>query len=503
MFDDTQAYRAVQSKDSRFDGVFFTAVATTRIYCRPSCPARTPAQRNVQFFSTSAAAQHAGYRACKRCRPDESPGSPQWNIRADVAARAVVMIRDGVVDREGVAGLARRLGYSERHLRRLLLVELGVGPLTLAQSQRATTARTLLENTDLSISALAFAAGFNSIRQCNAVIKSTFASTPSALRDRSRTSRSPDASGELSLQLPVRPPHSLRGILDFLGHRAVPGCEEYENGWYRRVLRLPHGFGIVAVDGGQPDDSRHVRVSLQLDDLRDVGPAVARTTRLLDLDADPDGINAILGSDPLLADSVATAPGIRVPGHPDPAELAIRAVLGQQVSVLAARRLAGQLVERFGTPLERPPGTLTHSFPAPGDLAKAAPEDLPMPHSRQRALIGLATALGADLIDLSPGADREVANAELLALPGIGPWTASYIQMRAMGDPDAFLPSDLGVRRAFEAQGLIGTPALVEARSTAWRPWRAYAVMHLWHGLAIKNAANSHDLESPTTRSVS
>lgn len=500
MFDDSQAYRAVLSRDSRFDGVFFTAVATTRIYCRPSCPARTPAQRNVQFFSTSAAAQHAGYRACKRCRPDETPGSPQWNVRADVAARAVVMIRDGVVDREGVTGLARRLGYSERHLRRLLLVELGVGPITLAQSQRATTARTLLENTNLSISVLAFASGFSSIRQCNAVIKSTFANTPSELRDHSRSTRSADASGELSLQLPVRTPYALREILRFLGTRAVPGCEEYMDGIYRRVLRLPHGFGVISIDAEQPHVARHVRLQLQLDDLRDVGPAVARTTRLLDLDADPDGINAILGSDPLLASSVMTAPGTRVPGHPDPSELAIRAVLGQQISVVAARRLAGHLVERFGAPIPRPSGTLTKAFPTPASLAAAEREDLPMPGARQRALIGLATALAEESIDLSPGADREEAERRLLALPGIGPWTASYIQMRALGDPDAFLPSDLGVRRAFEANGLTGTPPFSTARAESWRPWRAYAVMHLWQTLGHTAAATSGNIPPPSTR---
>ena len=484
MFDDSQAYRAVQSRDSRFDGVFFTAVATTRIYCRPSCPARTPAQRNVQFFTTSAAAQHAGYRACKRCRPDESPGSPQWNLRADVAARAVLMIRDGVVDREGVRGLAHRLGYSERHLRRLLLVELGVGPLTLAQSQRATTARALLENTDLSISALAFAAGFSSIRQCNEVIKSTFAATPSELRRRSSATSSAASTGELTLQLPVRTPFSLKAIIDFLGMRAVPGCEEYEGGIYRRVLRLPCGFGIVAIDANQPEDARHVVVQLQLDDVRDVGPAVARTTRLLDLDADPDGIRAVLETDPLLRASVTASPGTRVPGHPDPVELAIRGVIGQQISVLGARRLTGRLVSRFGTPLSHPSGSLTSAFPSPDALSNADPTDLPMPKSRQRALIALSRALADSSIDLSPGADRDVATSRLLDLPGIGPWTASYIRMRALGDPDAFLPTDLGVRRAFEVQGRGTSPRLIDHYADAWRPWRAYAVIHLWRSLS-------------------
>jgi AraC family transcriptional regulator of adaptative response / DNA-3-methyladenine glycosylase II len=402
------------------------------------------------------------------------------------------MIRDGVVDREGVRGLARRLGYSERHLRRLLLVELGVGPLTLAQSQRATTARALLENTDLSISTLAFAAGFSSIRQCNEVIKSTFAATPSELRNRSYAPSASASTNELTLQLPVRTPFSLAAILEFLGMRAVPGCEEYEGGIYRRVLRLPFGFGIIIINSAQPHGARHVVVQLQLDDLRDVGPAVARTTRLLDLDADPDGIRAVLEAEPLLAASVAAAPGTRVPGHPDPAELAIRGVLGQQISVIGARRLAGRLVERFGTAIPHPTGSLTSAFPTPAALAGADAQDLPMPRARQRALTGLAHALAEASIDLSPGADREVATSRLLALPGIGPWTASYIRMRALGDPDAFLPSDLGVRRAFEAHGLNASPTFVEHHADAWRPWRSYAVMHLWRGLSHSTATN-HD----------
>ena len=394
------------------------------------------------------------------------------------------MIRDGVIDREGVTGLAQRLGYSERHLRRLLLVELGVGPVALAQSQRARTAQTLLEQTDLSVGALAFAAGFSSLRQCNTVVKATFASTPSELRNRARTRRSVARSGELSLQLPVRTPYALEEILEFLGTRAVPGCEDYDGHLYRRVLRLPNGFGVIAVDARQSVDAGRVRFHLELDDLRDLGPAVARTTRLLDLDADPCGINEILGADPILAASVLTSPGTRVPGHPDPTELAVRAVLGQQISVVAARRLAGHLVERFGTPIPHPSGTLTRAFPTPEALCCALPEDLPMPKARQSALIGLARALADASIDLSAGTDREEAFRRLLALPGIGPWTASYIRMRALGDPDAFLPSDLGVRKAFEAQGLTGTPPAVELRAEAWRPWRAYALMHLWRSLA-------------------
>jgi AraC family transcriptional regulator of adaptative response / DNA-3-methyladenine glycosylase II len=262
----------------------------------------------------------------------------------------------------------------------------------------------------------------------------------------------------------------------------VRGCEEYIAGVYRRVLRLPHGFAIVSIDAKQPLLRKRVALRLQLDDLRDVGPAVARITRMLDLDADPDAIYETLVADPLLRAAITAAPGTRVPGHPDPAELAIRAVLGQQISVSAARRLAGVLVERFGEALPHPSGSLIRAFPTSEALSAASGEDLPMPRSRQRALLGLSKALSEGTVDLSPGADRDVASSSLMSLPGVGPWTTSYITMRALGDPDAFLVSDLGVRRAFEAFGLPADLASIGERAESWRPWRAYALMHLWKG---------------------
>jgi AraC family transcriptional regulator, regulatory protein of adaptative response / DNA-3-methyladenine glycosylase II len=496
MVDDELAYRAVQSRDTRFDGQFFTGVATTRIYCRPSCPARTPRRQNVHFFSTAAAAQSAGYRACKRCRPDESPGSPQWNLRADTAARAVVMVSDGVVDREGVTGLARRLGYSERQLRQHLKEELGVAPLELARARRSAAALALLENTAMSVTEIAFASGFSSVRQFNEALRDAFDESPTSLRRHRQSNPTQTPSGTIDLSLPVRQPYCLSEILQFLRVRAVAGVEEFADGWYRRVLRLPRSVAIVSIDAAQ--DGARVQVRLELDDVRDLSAAVNRVSQLLDLHADPGAISAVLERDPLLALHVAANPGRRVPGHPDSEELAIRAVLGQQISVAAARNLASRLVEAYGEPLARPSGTLCRSFPTSASLSALDTGDLPMPKARQQAVIGLARALAEGSIDLSPGADRHAAQRGLLTVPGIGGWTAAYVRMRGLGDPDAFLATDLGVRRAFEARALSGDPRSVTSRAEGWRPWRAYALMHLWASLAVPTTSPSrHEQEQP------
>ncbi|MFP5369641.1 MAG: bifunctional transcriptional activator/DNA repair enzyme AdaA, partial [Actinomycetes bacterium] len=321
-------YRAVRSRDARFDGWFFVAVTSTGIYCRPSCPAVTPKRSNVRFYPSAAAAQYAGFRACKRCLPDAVPGSPEWNVRADVAGRAMRLISDGVVDREGVSGLAARLGYTERHLHRLLVAEVGAGPIALARARRAHTARLLVETTDLPVSEVAFAAGFASIRQFNDTVRAVFAATPTELR-RARKRHGATAPGEISLRLPHRVPFDAASVLGFLGARAVPGVEAFDGGTYRRTLRLPHGAGIVGLsDGGD-----HVRCVLRLEDPRDLGAAVQRCRRLLDLDADPLAVADVLEGDPSIAPLVRRSPGRRVPGGVDGAELAMRAVLGQQVSV--------------------------------------------------------------------------------------------------------------------------------------------------------------------------
>ncbi|MFD4151218.1 AlkA N-terminal domain-containing protein [Streptomyces hydrogenans] len=468
--------RAVQSKDARFDGVFFTAVRTTRIYCRPSCPAVPPKPENMEFHPSAAACQRAGFRACKRCRPDTSPGSPEWNVRADAVARAVRLIQDGVVDREGVPGLARRLGWSTRQVERQLLAELGAGPLALARAQRAQTARVLVETTALPFGEIAFAAGFSSIRSFNDTVRQVFALTPGELRTRAARPAAPHTPGVIALRLPFRAPLEPSNLFGHLAATAVPGVEEWRDGAYRRTLALPYGHGIVAL-APRPD---HIACRLSLTDPRDLTHAISRCRRLLDLDADPVAVDDRLRDDPLLAPLVDKAPGRRVPGTVDPAEFAVRAVLGQQVSTAAARTHAARLVTAHGVPVEDPEGGLTHLFPTPEALAGLDPETLALPRSRRTTLLTLVRALADGGLALGPDTDRAETRARLLALPGFGPWTTEVIAMRALGDPDAFLPGDLGVRRAAKGLGLPGAPAALTARSAPWAPWRAYAVQYLW-----------------------
>ncbi|MFE2529962.1 AlkA N-terminal domain-containing protein [Streptomyces sp. NPDC059382] len=481
MYTDTdRCVRAVQSKDARFDGWFFTAVLTTRIYCRPSCPAVPPKVGNMSFLPSAAACQQAGFRACKRCRPDTSPGSPEWNARADAVARAMRLIQDGVVDREGVPGLATRLGYSTRQVERQLNAELGAGPLALARAQRAQTARLLIETSELPMADVAFAAGFSSIRTFNDTVREVFALSPSELRARGEKAHrnTPRIPGTISLRLPYRSPLNPDNLFGHLAATAVPGVEEWRAGAYRRTLRLPYGTGVVALTP-RPD---HIGCQLALTDLRDLTLAISRCRRLLDLDADPEAIDEQLRADPLLAPLVDKAPGRRVPRTVDAAEFAVRAVLGQQVSTAAARTHAARLVLAHGEPVADPDpaGGLTHLFPSPQALAGLDPESLALPRSRRTTLTTLVAALADGSLPLGIDSDWELARARLGELPGFGPWTTEVIAMRALGDPDAFLPSDLGVRRAARGLGLPSTPAALTTRAAGWRPWRAYAVQYLW-----------------------
>ncbi|MEU3016498.1 AlkA N-terminal domain-containing protein [Nocardiopsis sp. NPDC007018] len=480
--DDEQRYRAVRSRDSRFDGVFYTAVRTTGIYCRPSCPAVTPRRENVRFYRTAAAAQESGFRACKRCRPDTVPGSPEWNVRADVVGRAIRLIHDGAVDRGGVGSLAETLGYSDRQLNRLLTQEVGAGPLALARAERTHTARVLVETTDMPMADVAFASGFSSVRQFNETIRAVFDRSPTEMRAARRRTTAPPTSG-IVLRLPYRGAIDLAGMLSFLGDRAVPGVEEYSDDTYRRTLRLPHGPGVVALSAG----SDHVLCRLWLTDPSDLTSAVRRCRSLLDLDADPDAVAEALGPDPVLGPVLRRRPGVRAPGHVDPAELAVRAVLGQQVSVRAARTLAGRLVSRHGEPLGAGldglfPG-LTHTFASPEALTDADPAGMSIPVSRGRALTRVAGAIASGRVDLGPGCDRDEAEHRLLELPGIGPWTAGYVRMRGLGDPDVFLETDLGVRQALERKG--------SAPTKAWSPWRSYATHLLWASLGLPEEEGS------------
>lgn len=479
-------YRAVSSRDRRFDGVFYTAVRTTGIYCRPSCPARTPARANVSFHPSAAAAQAAGYRACKRCLPDATPGSPEWDVVATAAGRAMRLIADGVVDREGVDGLARRVGYTPRHLSRLLLAELGAGPLALARARRAQTARVLIETTALSFAEVAFAAGFASIRQFNDTIREVYGASPSQLRgSRSRGVASGSIAGSIGgsigMRLAVRTPFAGATLLRFLAGHLVPGVETTGDGWFARTLDLPHGPGVVRLELADlaGPGTAFVPATFTLADLRDTAAAVERARRLLDADCDPVAVGAQLGADPLLGPLLAATPGLRVPGCVDGPELAVRTIVGQQVSVAGAATVLGRLVAAHGTPVETGVAGLTHVFPAPERLAGVDPEELPMPRARGRALAGLAAAVLDGRVALDRGAERSAVHAALLALPGVGPWTADYIALRALGDPDVFLPTDVGLRRALTRLGAAPEP-------DDWRPWRSYASICLWNSLDLE-----------------
>ncbi|KAA1399882.1 DNA-3-methyladenine glycosylase 2 [Aeromicrobium ginsengisoli] len=471
--DHERCYRAAESRDARFDGVFYVGVRTTGIYCRPSCPAVTPKRENVTFYASAAAAQDAGFRACRRCRPDTTPGSPEWNVRADAVGRAMRLIADGVVEREGVEGLASRLGYSQRHVTRMLTQELGAGPLALARSNRAHAARVLIETTEMPMSDIAFAAGFASIRQFNDSVRHVYALSPTEMRGRRRST----PTGRVTLRLAVRQPFHVDGLLEFLGGRLIAGVERIDGRTYARVMRLPHGLGAVQLT--LQDD--HVACELELADLRDTAVAVQRCRRLLDLDADPLAIDEVLSADPLLAPLVAAAPGLRLPSQVDGFEVAVRAIVGQQVSVAGARTILGRFAETFGTPVTFDLAAshgLTHAFATPEALAEADDTALSMPRSRARALIGVAQAVADGKIELDPGADREAVRADLVALPGIGPWTADYISMRALAHPDVMLETDLIIRRMLERHGVE------PERTERWKPWRSYAAMHLWRASA-------------------
>jgi AraC family transcriptional regulator, regulatory protein of adaptative response / DNA-3-methyladenine glycosylase II len=473
--DSEQCYRVLKSRDARFDGYFFVGVTSTGIYCRPSCPATTPRRENTRFFPTAAGAQRAGFRACKRCMPDATPGSPEWDLRADLVGRAMRLIADGIVDREGVPGLARRLGYSERHVNRTLLEQVGAGPLALARAQRSHTARLLLQRTTLPVTEIAFAAGFASVRQFNDTMRAIFDATPTELRRRGGR-QGEDSPGSITLRLPYRSPIDLDSLFRFLAARAVPGVEEGQTDRYRRSLDLAHGAGIVDLFAGDG----FVRCALWLDDPRDLASAVQRCRRLLDLDADPVAIAAHLGNDRLLRPLVERSPGLRVPGHVDGAELAARAIVGQQVSLAAARTVGAGIVARYGKPLTVASGSITHLWPRPDALADADTTELPMPRARGRALTSVAGRLASGALALDSGVDRRQAQQLLLEVPGIGHWTARYIAMR-LGDPDAFLPTDLGIRRALGSLGGPLDARAAEALASRWRPWRSYATQHLMH----------------------
>ena len=477
-------YRALVTHDARFDGAFFVGVKTTGIYCRPVCRARTPRRERCEFFPRAALAERAGFRACFRCRPERAPGHASVDAVSRLVASAARRIDEGALNHDGVEGLAREFGVGARHLRRAMRDELGIGPVELALSRRIALARELLLGTSLPIARIAFASGFSSVRRFNDAYRGSQGMTPSDVR----RPRGAGVAGSDALRvvLDVRPPFDVASAFDFLRARAVPGGEVLSDGGYMRGVALRGVSGVLSIRPVPERSAIAVEVSSPL------APALmtiaARARRMFDSDADPIAIGAHLAQDPLLAPRVASRPALRVMGAFDPFEWAIRAVLGQQISVRGARTIAGRLLAQFGVPLGRvgrdgDEGAPAFAWPDAARLAEAKEEALAsigLTRARARTVASVARAVAGGALSLDRGADPAVVRAALLAVPGVGPWTAQYIEMRALGWPDAFPAGDLGLRKAL---GGIST-AECEARAERWRPWRAYAAAHLWKGLS-------------------
>lgn len=462
--DDDQRYRALKSRDARFDGVFVVGVRTTGIYCRPSCPTPIhPMRKNVDFFTTTAAAQRAGLRACKRCRPDASPGSPEWNVRQDLVGRAMRLINQGYLDRCSVHDLARELAVTERHLRRLMIEAVGAPPLSIARAQRAQTARTLIETTAMKFTDVAFAAGFSSLRQFNDTVRAVFDASPTELRAK----RGPAATdpGSLSIRLPFRSPFAADYFMDWSARRCVAGVAEVDDTVLRTALRLAHGTGVASLR----IEERWVQCDLELDDVADLAAAVSQCRRMLDLDADPAHIDATLTAIGPIAPFVEALPGLRSPGSADGFATLVFAVLGQQRSVPAACTLAGRIVDRA-----RPSGERLQPFPTPAQVRDLDLDGIGLTGRTVDTIRAVAERFDGRVDELTPGSDRDEVRQELVQIRGIGPWTANYVAMRALGDPDVFLAGDLIADRSASSLGLNAD--MIEAAS----PWRSYLTHHLW-----------------------
>lgn len=472
-------YAAVEARERRLDGRVFVGVTSTGIYCRPVCPVPMPKREHVRFFTAAAAAENAGFRACRRCRPEASPDSPDWDVRADLVGRGLRLIAEGVVDREGIDGLAGRLSVGSRHLHRAFVQELGTGALSVARSRRAALAKQLLEQTDLPSTDVAFAAGFSSVRSYHDTLRRVFGRTPTEIRRR----RPDDVRSEApELRLAYRPPMAAERLLAFLAARAIPGVESVAGGRYSRAVRSPAGQPVVL--DAEPDPVEPVvalRVTGVGEDVPQLAAVVQAVRRLFDLDADPEAIDARLSADPALRRLVRSAPGTRLPGTTDGFELAVRTIVGQQVSVAGARTTLGRIAERFGAPLRSPAGPVVRLFPTAERLAEAPSDAFGMPVARADAIVAVARSVVDGSLDLSGSGELEPTLRALVSIRGVGEWTASYVAMRALRDPDAFPVGDLGVRHGFAALGLADDVASIRDRAERWRPWRAYAAMHLWY----------------------
>ena len=490
-------YRAISTRDARFDGRLFVGVKTTGVYCRPICPARTPKFENVSFFASAAAAQEAGFRPCLRCRPETSPDLAFWRGTSNTVSRALALIEAGGLDDDDVEGLANRLGVGARQLRRLFRQHVGASPVAVAQTRRVLLAKQLIHETSLPMAEVALASGFNSVRRFNETFRQLFGRPPATLRRvRDKVKRE---AGALSVRLAYRPPYDWDAMLSFLAARAIPGVELVAGDSYKRSIAFGEHSGIVTVT---PADKSRVDVAIRFPDVAALPQIVARVRRVFDLAADPDAIGAHLSLDPVLAPLVSARPGLRVPGAWDGFELAVRAIFGQQITVSAATRLLGRLVAAHGILLPaaiRDGEGLSHLFPSPARLATADLADLGMPKARAMSVTSLATALCADPAIFSRGASLEEAIVKLRSLPGIGEWTAQYIAMRELREPDAFPAADIGLMRAMPgADGRRPSPAELKARAERWRPWRAYAALHLWAAGATQSATSGriHEREA-------
>jgi AraC family transcriptional regulator of adaptative response / DNA-3-methyladenine glycosylase II len=478
--DPNHCYTALKSRDARFDGRFFAAVTTTGVYCRPVCPARKPLRRHIRFYPCAAAAEEDGFRPCLRCRPETAPGSPAWEGTSATVTRALRLISEGCLDEDDVNALALKLGVGDRQLRRLFQQYLGVAPLAVAQTRRLHFAKQLLDETNLSITDIVFASGFSSIRRFNSAFKDTFGQSPSSFRNGTDLTTNRGEVASLQVKISYRPPFDWTSLIRFLRARAIPGVEDVDETRYRRTACEDGVSGIIEV---QPEPNKqHLILKIPQVLCRGLVRIVAGVRRIFDLDADPYAINEYLKKDPLLADSIKETPGIRVPGAWDGFEIGVRAILGQQVSVKGATTLSGRLVQAFGSPIETSEDPrLCFLFPTPEQLSNQDIKRIGLPKQRARAIRELAKAVGNGTLNLTTGSDPERTIEALTALSGIGPWTAQYIAMRVLREPDAFLSSDLVLRRAAaNTEGKVPTETELLKIAEPWRPWRAYAAMYLW-----------------------
>jgi AraC family transcriptional regulator of adaptative response / DNA-3-methyladenine glycosylase II len=476
--DPNLCYQALRTRDARFDGRFFTAVTTTGIYCRPICPAPTPKLRNVRFYACAAAAEDAGFRPCRRCRPETAPGSPAWSGTSAVVSRALRLIMQGILDESSIEELAGRVGVGGRHLRRLFIQHLGVAPRAVLRTQRLHIARQLIDETELSMTEIALAAGFNSIRRFNQALTESFRASPTELRRKAR--REGYAGGALAMRLTYRPPLAWKPLINFLRLRAIPGVEAVQDNIYRRSIEIDGKSGVIEVMPAS--DGPYLSMQMHLPSIGRLAQVIDRIRRVFDLGADPFRIADDLGTDPILKPIVRALPGLRVPGAWDPFELTVRAVVGQQISVKAATTIAGRLVQRFGRPLDINENLkVTHVFPTAETLRNADLRAIGLTVARAQTIRNVAAAACDGRLPCDSSLGLETVIQKLKTIEGIGPWTAHYIAMRAFGEPDAFPEGDLGLRHALSVGGSLISNAQLKRMAEPWRPWRAYAAMYLWN----------------------